>query len=72
MGSVASFAAATEERERRHWDAMARAQGFADYESLALWCDADFDRRFTLAQSRCTHADKHPDLGMCEECAAAL
>jgi hypothetical protein len=70
--NVINLAAAIEKREQRHWDAAARTQGFRDYAELHEAYEKEFDAQFEWLQKNCDHADKHPGLGMCEECAGRL
>jgi hypothetical protein len=61
-----------ESQENALWDRRARALGFRDFAALEAANNAEFDEQFEWLQANCTHPDKHPDLGMCENCAELL
>jgi hypothetical protein len=69
---VTNLAEIFESREQAHWDRQARAAGFANFAALEAAHNAAFDAACDWLEANCTHADKHPDLGMCEDCAEQL
>lgn len=69
---VINLTDAIEARDQQRWDAAARSLGFKDYAALEAANLAEFESRFEWLQQRCVHADKHPELGMCETCASLL
>lgn len=72
IGQVINFMEVLESRDRAYWDSQARALGFANFAALESANMADFDAQFDWLQANCSHADKHPGLGMCESCAEQL
>lgn len=61
-----------ESRDRAYWDKKARAAGFVNFAALEAAHMAEFDAAHDWLQANCTHADKHPGMGMCEDCAEKL
>ena len=55
-----------------YFERQARALGFRDFAELEDASEAAFEAAMDLQQKRCTHPDKHPSLGMCEDCMSRL
>lgn len=72
MSNVLDMAKHMERRENSYWDNQARRFGFADFASLSEAEQASFDEAWDQQAQRCTHPDKLPQLGMCENCAQAV
>lgn len=72
MDKVVSLTERIESQENELWDRRARALGFANFAALEEANNAEFEAAFESLQASCTHADKHPELGMCENCAELL
>lgn len=72
MAKVISLTERIESQENELWDRRARALGFENFAALEEANNAEFDAQFESLQANCTHSDKHPGLGMCEDCADLL
>jgi len=69
---VISLTERIEANENALWDRRAQSLGFKDFASLEAANNAEWDAQFDWLQAHCNHPGKHPDFGMCDDCAGLL